>query len=138
MDGKELIKKWEGCKLVAYLCPAGIPTIGYGHTKDVKLGDLCTQEQAEEWLREDMQEAEVGIKRCLTIPISRNQMEALVSFVFNLGIGNLRQSTLLKYLNQGEYEQAANQFVRWNKSKGQVLEGLTNRRLDEKQLFLTK
>lgn len=137
MTGKELIQKWEGLRLTAYLCPAGIPTIGYGHTKGVRLGDICTQGQAEEWLTEDMQGAEAGIKRCLSIPVSRNQMEALVSFVFNLGIGNLKSSTLLKYLNQGEFEQAANQFVRWNKAKGKELAGLTNRRLDEKQLFLS-
>lgn len=137
MTGKDLIKKYESLRLIAYLCPAGIPTIGWGHTKDVSIGDTCTKEQAEGWFDEDYNEAKKGLYKYVKVPLNENQEGALISFIFNLGVGNFSSSTLLKLLNQGKYLEASEQFVRWNKSKGRVLTGLTNRRLEEKQLFNT-
>lgn len=137
MTGKDLIKKYESLRLIAYLCPAGIPTIGWGHTKGVSIGDTCSKEQAEKWFDEDYNEAKTGLYKYVKVPLNENQEGALISFIFNLGIGNFSSSTLLKLLNQGKYLEASEQFVRWNKSKGRVLTGLTNRRLEEKQLFNT-
>ena len=137
MTGKDLIKKYESLRLIAYLCPAGVPTIGWGHTKDVSIGDTCTKEQAEGWFDEVYNEAKKGLYKYVKVPLNENQEGALISFIFNLGVGNFSSSTLLKLLNQGKYLEASEQFVRWNKSKGRVLTGLTNRRLEEKQLFNT-
>lgn len=135
MTGLNIIKQFEGCKLKAYLCPAGIPTIGYGHTKDVKLGDTCTQEQAEKWLMDDYYIAEQQVKRLITVPLTANQLGALVSFVFNLGSGSLMGSTLRRKLNTGDYKGAALEFDKWVYSKGQKLNGLIARRKAEKELF---
>lgn len=135
MTGKELVKKWEGLKLEAYLCSAGVPTIGWGHTKDVKLGDVITLEQAEEFFLEDWEEASQAVYKLVKVPLTENQLGALISFVFNLGYGNLQKSTLLRLLNEGKYLEASNQFPRWNKANGVVVPGLTNRRLEEKVVF---
>lgn len=135
MTGFDLIKKWEGLRLEAYLCTAGVPTIGYGHTKGVKLGDVCTEDQANQWLLEDMLEASEAIDRLVKVPLNNNQYGALTSFVFNLGWGNLQSSTLLKMLNEGKYLEASNQFLRWNKVKGVTSTGLSNRRAEEMTLF---
>lgn len=135
MTGFDLIKKWEGLRLEAYLCTAGVPTIGYGHTKGVKLGDVCTEDQANQWLLEDMLEASEAIDRLVKVPLNNNQYGALTSFVFNLGWGNLQTSTLLKMLNEGKYMEASNQFLRWNKVKGVTSTGLSNRRAEEMTLF---
>jgi len=135
MTGFDLIKKWEGLRLEAYLCTAGVPTIGYGHTKGVKLGDVCTEDQANQWLLEDMLEASEAIDRLVKVPLNNNQYGALTSFVFNLGWGNLQTSTLLKMLNEGKYLEASNQFLRWNKVKGVTSTGLSNRRAEEMKLF---
>lgn len=135
MTGFDLIKKWEGCKLRAYLCPAGVPTIGYGHTKDVQLGDVITEDVANSYLLEDVLVVHEAIDRLVKVPLTAGQHDALTSFVFNLGAGNLASSTLLKLLNQGKYLEASAQFLRWNKSNGQVLVGLSNRRAEEMKLF---
>ena len=135
MTGFDLIKKWEGLRLEAYLCTAGVPTIGYGHTKGVKLGDVCTEDLANQWLLEDMLEASEAIDRLVKVPLNNNQYGALTSFVFNLGWGNLQTSTLLKMLNEGKYMEASNQFLRWNKVKGVTSTGLSNRRAEEMKLF---
>ena len=135
MTGFDLIKKWEGLRLEAYLCTAGVPTIGYGHTKGVKLGDVCTEDQANQWLLEDMLEASEAIDRLVKVPLNNNQYGALTSFVFNLGWGNLKTSTLLKMLNEGKYMEASNQFLRWNKVKCVTSTGLSNRRAEEMKLF---
>lgn len=135
MNGIDLIKKWEGLRLTAYICPAGVLTIGWGHTKGVKRGDTITEYQAEKFLQEDYNEAKNAVKRLVSVSLNENQLGALISFVFNLGIGSLAKSTLLKLLNQGKYLEASDEFVKWNHVNGQPSVGLTNRRLEEKQLF---
>lgn len=134
--GIDLIKKFEGCRLEAYKCPAGIWTIGYGHTKGVKDGQIITQEQAEEFLREDLRIFEQTVESCVKVPLSQNQFDALVSFCYNCGSGALKTSTLLRLLNEGNYSSAADQFLRWNKAGGKVLAGLTRRREEERVMFL--
>lgn len=135
MDGKSIVKKFEGCKLTAYLCPAGIPTIGYGHTHNVKLGDTCTQQQADEWLEDDFFHATSDVKAVVKVPLTDNQLDALASFVFNLGVRKLIQSTLLKKLNAKDYTGAANEFDKWVFAAGKRLNGLIARRAAEKALF---
>ena len=120
-EGLNLVKKFEGCKLEAYRCAADVPTIAWGRTKDVNMGDTCTQEQADAWLEE--------------MPLSQHQFDALVSWTYNLGPSNLNSSTMLKVLNKGEYEDIPNQIKRWNKAGGQVKEGLVRRREAEALLF---
>jgi lysozyme len=135
--GIELIKKYEGCELEAYLCPAGVWTIGYGSTKGVSKGDTITQEEAEQILKNDiMHEAEVYVDNFVTAKLNQNQYDALVSFTFNLGGGALQKSTLLKKLNNGDYQGAANEFTRWVYAGGKKLNGLVKRRREEKELFL--
>lgn len=134
--GIDLIKKFEGCRLEAYRCPAGVWTIGYGHTKGVKDGMKISQAQAEEFLREDLRIFEKAVESCVKAPLSQNQFDALVSFCYNCGAEALRTSTLLKLLNEGKYFEAGEQFLRWNKAGGKVLVGLTRRREEEKTLFL--
>lgn len=134
--GLTIIKIFEALRLRAYLCPAGIPTIGWGHTRGVKMGDTCTYLQAEQWLREDCRDAERAVNARVKVPLTQNQFDALVSFVFNVGGGAFASSTMLRKLNAGDYVGAAEQFPRWNKSGGKVLRGLTLRREREQNLFL--
>jgi lysozyme len=131
-----LIKEFEGCKLKAYLCPANVWTIGYGHTDGVKEGDEITQQEADRLLANDIDSFTAGVKRLVSVDISRNQLGALVSFAFNLGLGNLRRSTLLKLLNAGKFTEAANEFDKWVFVAGHKLPGLVRRRSAEKALFL--
>ena len=134
--GIELIKKYEGLKLKAYKCPAGVWTIGYGHTKNVKQGDVITEVQAEILLIYDLNDFENCIKKNVRIPLTQNQFDALVSFCFNVGCGNFLKSTLLKKLNEGKIAEAAKEFLKWNKADGKELAGLTKRRQEEMELFL--
>lgn len=134
--GIDLIKKFEGCRLEAYKCPAGVWTIGYGHTKGVQNGQKITQAQAEEFLIEDLKVYEKAVESCVKVPLSQNQFDALVSFCYNCGSGALKTSTLLRLLNEGKYSEAGEQFLRWNKAGGKVLVGLTRRREEERELFL--
>ena len=138
MTGLGIIKKFEGLKLEAYLCPAGIPTIGVGHTRGVKLGQKISVEQAEAFLSEDYKIAEDAVKRLVKVPLNGNQLGALTSFVFNLGEGRLMGSTLLRLLNQGEYRLAALEFDKWVYSGGKKLNGLIARRKAERELFESK
>lgn len=134
--GSQLIKMFEGLKLNAYRCPAGVLTIGYGHTKGVKEGDSISLEEAERLFRKDIEIYEDAVVNAVIVPLNQNQFDALVSFTYNLGAGNLRSSTLLKKLNEGDYLAAADQFSRWNRAGGQVLAGLVRRRAAERDLFL--
>ena len=134
---RDLIKKWEGCKLKAYLDGGGVPTIGYGHTKDVQLGDMITQEQADAWLDEEVPEYMFGVLAVVNTNLNPNQLAALTSFTYNVGINAFKSSTMLKLINSGKLLEASNQFERWNKDNGQVVVGLTNRRADEKRVFNT-
>jgi len=139
MTGKDLIKKYEGLQLTSYLCPAGVPTIGWGHTYGVKLNRTISVEEAEVLLDHDYQEAEDDVLEVVTAPLTENQLGALTSFVFNLGQGALKASTLRKKLNNGDYTGAADEFNRWVYSKvngvSTKLNGLVKRRAEEKQLF---
>ena len=136
----DLIKNFEGCELEAYPDPAtgGEPiTIGYGHTGGVKLGEVITQEQADEYLISDVKRFADAVNQMVTVPITQGEFDALCSFAFNLGIGNLRNSTLLRKLNSGNKDSAANQFLVWNMAGGRVMAGLTRRREAERTLFLS-
>lgn len=135
--GLDLIKRFEGLETKAYRCPAGILTIGYGHTTGVKEGDNCTPEQAEVWLREDCQVAELTVSANVNVHLNQNQFDALVSFIFNLGSGNFVKSTLLKKLNTSDYRGAADELDRWVNAGGRKLAGLVKRRAAEKALFLS-
>ncbi len=134
-EGLSLIKKFEGCELEAYKCAAGVLTIGYGSTKDVKQGDTLTQEEADALLLHEMNEYEGYVKDSVTVDLDQNQFDALVSWVFNLGPSNLKASTMLKVLNNKEFEEVPSQIKRWNKAGGKVLQGLIRRREAEALLF---
>ena len=136
--GLDLIKHFEGCELEAYKCPAGVWTIGYGHIKGVKEGMTITEQQAEEMLKSELNEYEGYINNLVTAELNQNQFDAMVSWVYNLGGGNLKASTLLKVLNAGDYAGVPAQIMRWNKAGGKVLEGLTRRRQAEANLFMGK
>ena len=134
----ELEKQYEGCRLMAYPDPGtgGVPwTIGYGHTKGVKQGDTCTQMQADAWLIEDIAWAVRAVSLAERVPLTDNEQEALVDFVFNVGATAFNASTLLRKLNAGDYEGASNEFARWNLAGGKVLSGLVKRRAAETALF---
>ena len=138
IDNISLIKKHEGLRLEAYLpTPNDVWTIGYGHTHTAKQGQKITEAQAEALLRKDITWAEEAVNKSVVVPLTQNQFDALVSFVFNVGAGAFGSSTLLRLLNSKDYEGAANQFLRWNKQKGVVLKGLTKRREEERKLFLS-
>ena len=111
--GIELIKRFEGCRLKAYKCPAGVWTIGYGHTNNVRPDDVITQEEAEELLKRDIKVHEDNVKRLVKSSLTQGQFNALVSFEYNIGYGAFANSTLLKLLNAQNYDAAAKQFIRW-------------------------
>lgn len=142
----ELVKRFEGLHRVqpdgsisAYRCPAGKWTIGYGSTKGVRSGMKISREEAEDLLIRDIREFEAVVKRNVMVPLSQYQFDALVSWAFNLGEGNLRSSTMLKKLNAGDYQAVPEQMLRWNKARVDgvltVLPGLTRRRAAEAALF---
>jgi lysozyme len=134
-EGKSLLKKFEGCELEAYQCSANVWTIGYGHTADVKEGDAINQDEAEQLLIEDLVEFEGYVNNAVTVPLKQNQFDALVCWTYNLGVGNLNSSTMLKVLNKGEYDKVPSEMARWNKANGEVLAGLERRRKAEGLLF---
>jgi lysozyme len=133
--GKDLLKFFEGCELVAYQDSVGVWTIGYGHTKGVKPGMTITQEEAEQMLKSELAEYEGYVTKYVTVPLTQNQFDALVVWVYNLGPTNFRKSTLLKKLNSGDYTAAGQEITRWNKAGGKVLNGLVKRRKAEAELF---
>ena len=132
--GIDLIKQFEGCSLTAYLCPAGYWTIGYGHAIGVKPGQTVTQEQADDLLQKDMATFCGHVQKAFP-KLNDNQFSALVSLCFNVGLGPLMM-TLGKYITMGNLDAAADQFLRWNKVKGEVSKGLSRRRDAERALFL--
>lgn len=132
----EIIKEFEGLGLRAYRDVGGILTIGYGTIKDVYEGQVITEEEAEDLLLEEMLKVANNVRLVVKVPLNEFQEAALISFTYNLGIGNLKKSTLLIKLNQSDYAGAAAEFPRWNKAAGKVYEGLTRRRLAEQKLFL--
>ena len=136
--GLELIKDFEGLELQAYQCAAGVWTIGYGHTKGVQEGDEWSKDHADHMLEVELEEYEGYVNNSVTSPLAQNQFDALVSWTYNLGGGNLKASTMLKVLNAGDYDEVPNQMLRWNKAGGKVLEGLTRRRQAEGDMFCGK
>jgi len=159
----KMIQSFEGIpdgnpktvKLDPYLDPVGIWTIGWGHAMRDAEGNFLrgekdrqaatdmyptgiTKREAFVLLRDDIRSVVVGIRRAVTSKLNENQMAALISFTFNVGIGNLKSSTLLKHVNQSEFGLAAKEFAKWNKSGGKVLKGLVRRRKAEAELFNQK
>ena len=125
----------EGCRLEAYEDAAGVPTIGYGHTKNVRMGDRISEYWAKEMLREDIEEAEWQVKE-LKVARTEGQLDALTSFVFNLGIERLKESTLLKIIRKGGSKAAiTREFKRWVYADGKRLPGLVKRREWEARRF---
>tara|TARA_Y100000361_G_C11050372_1_gene284830 strand:+ start:226 stop:651 length:426 start_codon:yes stop_codon:yes gene_type:complete len=135
--GIDLIKEFEGLELVSYLCPAKVWTIGYGHIKGVEEGMEWTEEQAEGALKEELLGFCKYVEEYVKVPLNQNQFDALVSWTYNLGPTNLKQSTMLKVLNEGNYDEVPEQIKRWNKARGQVLNGLVRRREAEAELFVS-
>ena len=140
--GIALIKEFEGCKLTAYQDSVGVWTIGYGWTKPVdgkpiRAGMTIKQETAERLLKTGLVSYESDVSRLVKVDLTQGQFDALVSFTYNLGSRSLSTSTLLRKLNAGDYAGAANEFLRWNKAGGKVLNGLTRRREAERALFLS-
>ncbi len=136
-NGINLVKRFEGLELKAYRDSVGILTIGYGHTHAVKAGDIITGEQADAFLREDLQVAELTVNTNVKVKLTQGQFDALVSFVFNLGSGNFVKSTLIKKLNVGDYAGAADEFGKWVNAGGKKFPGLVKRRAAEREVFLT-
>lgn len=136
IKGRDLVESVEGIRLKAYLDGNGIPTIGFGSTGNVKMGDVITAEQADARLAADLHQAEWAVNTFVKIPLNQNQFDALSSFVYNIGSGNFSKSTMLKLLNDGKYEDAAKQFFVWVKVNGKFSQGLMNRRVKEEALFM--
>jgi lysozyme len=134
-EGVDLIKHFEGCELEAYLCPANVWTIGYGHTFDVKEGDVIDQEAAEALLIEDLEEFEGYVISMVEAELKQHQFDALVSWTFNLGPANLKSSTMLNRINYGPISDVPFQLQRWNRAGGKVLDGLVKRRAAEAALW---
>ena len=139
--GISMIKQFEGCKLTAYQDSVGVWTIGYGWTqpvdgKPIRAGMTIKQETAERLLKTGLVSYESDVSRLVKVGLTQGQFDALVSFTYNLGARSLSTSTLLRKFNAGDYAGAADEFLRWNKAGGKVLNGLTRRREAERDLFL--
>lgn len=136
--GIALIKKFEGLRLKAYKCPAGIWTIGYGHTgPDVSPGQEINEREAEQYLHGDLIRFEHGVEALLDgTPASFDQFSAMVCLAYNIGLGNFRKSSVLRFHKAGDFAAAANAFLLWNKAGGKVLNGLTSRRNAERALYV--
>lgn len=135
--GVDLIKEFEGCKLDAYQCPTGVWTIGYGHTgQEVQPGVSIPQAEADRLLLEDIKEAAQAVDHLVTVELNQNQRAALTSFVFNLGAGGLKKSTLLRRLNIGDYSCVPSEMSRWVFGGTKRLAGLVRRRAAEGELFM--
>lgn len=142
-EGVDLITGFEGTRFTAYDDGVGVWTIGTGTTvypngEKVKQGDTCTPEQAKAYFKHDLAKFEKAVNESVTVTLTQNQFDALVSLTYNIGSGAFKSSNLLKLLNKGDYQGAADQLLRWNKAKGKVLNGLVRRREAERVLFLKK
>lgn len=137
--GTRFTEAFEGVRFTSYQDVRGVWTIGYGHTgREVGPGQVCTPAQASVWLQQDMLWAEQVVNHAVKVPITQDEFNALVDFVFNVGAGNFDSSTLLRELNAGDYAGAADQFARWDLAGGKVVEGLLRRRVAEADLFKTE
>jgi len=133
--GAALIKSYEQCKLDAYKpTPDDVPTIGWGHTRNVAMGDTCNSEQADAWFLQDVAWVEDCVNRAVTSVLTQSEFDALASLCFNIGCRAFSGSTLVKRLNNADYE-VGNEFAKWNKQNGKELAGLTKRREAEAALF---
>ncbi len=141
-DGLDIIKSFEGFSAEPYICPAGVPTIGYGSTWAAD-GDpvtmdhpAITEAEAERLLRQEVRRTERAVDRLIAAELTENMFSALVSFTYNVGSGNLQRSTMRMKLNRGDYEAAADEFPKWRRAGGRILKGLVRRRAEERALFL--
>ena len=144
VSAEKLIAKFEGLRLRAYQDTGGIWTIGYGSTKNpytgvnVKQGDAITKATALDWLKKDIEQRQIAIRKLVKVPITSNQLAAITSLAYNIGLGAFQRSTLLRLLNEkAPIQQVADQFLRWNKVKGVEVRGLTIRRQLERDLFMS-
>lgn len=135
--GRALLRACEGLRLIAYKCPAGFWTIGYGHTLTARPGLSITEAEADRLLAGDLARYESALHDLVRVPLTDNQFSALACFAFNIGIGAFSGSTLRRNLNRGWYDQVPAQLKRWNKANSKILPGLTRRRALEAQLWLT-
>jgi lysozyme len=134
-EGIALIKQWEGLRLEAYRCSAGVLTIGFGTTSNVKEGMRITEIEAEQLLLRDLAVFEAEVSRAVQVDLTDNQYAALVSWTYNVGAAAMRKSTLIRKLNAGDYASVPGELARWNKVKGNVVAGLSNRRAAEAGLW---
>lgn len=134
-EGITLIKQWEGLKLAAYRDIGGIWTIGYGHTATAREGMTITKAEAEKLLADDLRDFEEGVSKAVEVPLSENQFAALVAWTYNVGIGAMRKSTLIRRLNAGDYAAVPAELAKWNKVRGKPVRGLANRRAAEAGLW---
>jgi len=138
--GIALIQEFEGCRLTAYVCPAGVLTIGYGHTSAagspaVKKGMRISKQKASDILRSDLHKFESGVASMVKVDLDQNQFDVLVSFAFNCGLGALRKSTLLKRVNAGKFDAVPAELMKWTRGGGKVLPGLVRRRRAEAEMW---
>jgi lysozyme len=142
-SGIKLLHDFEGLRLQAYLCPAKVATIGYGNTfyedgTPVRMGQTITKERAEQLFLNTLNKFANEVRRLITKPLNDNQFSALVSFAYNVGIGNLRKSTLLRLVNENPNNPLIrNEFMRWNRAGGREMAGLTRRRNAESSLYFS-
>lgn len=134
-NGLHLTEHFEECRLEAYPDAGGVPTIGWGHTAGVHLGDVCTQQQADDWLQGDYAVAVRCVRYMVRVPLTQGEFDALCDFVFNLGCGAFGGSTLRGLLNSGNYSGAAAELVKWDHAAGKVMQGLLLRREAELDLW---
>jgi lysozyme len=140
-QGLDLIKQWEGFRAKAYRCPAGVWTIGYGHTSmagkpDVKPGMAISKAEGERILMNDLRVYEAGVRSAIKVNLTSNQYSACVSLCYNIGVGAFRRSSVARFCNRSQWKNAADAFALWNKAGGKVLPGLVRRRAAEAALFL--
>lgn len=135
--GLSLIKRFEGLRLEAYRCPAGVLTIGYGHTRDVRQGDVITEATADKMLADDLASFELTVNTAIKRPMTQSQFDAMVSLAFNIGGGAFAQSTLVKKFNAGDVQGAADEFLRWKFIDKEPSNGLLRRRKAERVVFLS-
>ena len=137
-EGISLIKKFEGCELESYQDAVGVWTIGYGHTKNIKEGMTISKEQADNMLLNELDEYCEYVEKAVDVTLKQCEFDALVAWTYNLGPTNLNKSTMLKKLNNKEYQDVPHEIKRWNKAGGKVLQGLVRRREAESLLFQGK
>ena len=130
-----LVKELEGLELTAYKCPAGIWTIGYGHTGNVREGERISTHQADAILADDLEATALRLRQAVKVLVTLGQFKALLSFAFNVGANACKDSTLLKKLNAGDESGAAAEFARWVYADGKKIQGLTKRRAREAKIF---